>query len=87
MPSLKQLERRSSVGGPARWFLEKNCGTVHYTVCEVLGNEIPGTVYDLLWGARGLRYLLLPHRWTKSAAKSRRFCSRRRRGEQRAMPE
>jgi hypothetical protein len=51
---------RSVADGPARWFLEKNCGTVHYTVCEVLGNEIPGSVYDFLWGERGLRYRATP---------------------------
>lgn len=47
---------RSVADGPARWYLEKNCGTVHYTVCEVFGNEIPRTVFDFLWSERGLRY-------------------------------
>jgi hypothetical protein len=41
---------RSLEDGPARWYLERNCATRRYTICEVYGNDLPGNVIDLLWG-------------------------------------
>jgi hypothetical protein len=52
---LSQLPSDGPWRSPGQWrmvqrvgILKKNCGTVHYTVCEVFGNEIPRTVFDFL---------------------------------------
>lgn len=45
---------RSVEDGPARWYLEKNCATKHYAVCEVFGDKIPETVPTFLWAPDGL---------------------------------
>jgi hypothetical protein len=45
---------RSVSDGPARWYLEKECRTPRYAVCEVFGTRIPDTVGGFLFGDGGL---------------------------------
>jgi hypothetical protein len=45
---------RSVSDGPARWFLEKECRTPRYAVCEVFGTKIPTTVGGFLFNDTGL---------------------------------
>jgi hypothetical protein len=51
---------RSVADGPGRLYLEKNCAALHYAVCEVFANNIPGSVSEFLWSQRGLRYRATP---------------------------
>lgn len=48
------LLARSIKDGPARWYLEENCATEGYAVCEWWGDDIPTNVGDALWGPRGM---------------------------------
>lgn len=45
---------RSVSDGPARWYLEKECRTPRYAVCEVFGTRIPSTVGGFLFNDTGL---------------------------------
>lgn len=45
---------RSVSDGPARWYLEKECRTPRYAVCEVFGTKIPTTVGAFLFNDTGL---------------------------------
>jgi hypothetical protein len=45
---------RSVADGPARWYLEKNCPTRHYAVCEVFPDKFPTTVSGFVFDPTGL---------------------------------
>jgi len=45
---------RSLEDGPARWYLQQNCATRRYVMCQVYGDDIPGNVTEFLWGDRGV---------------------------------
>lgn len=45
---------RSVSDGPARWYLEKQCRTPVYAVCEVFGTDIPTTVSGFVFDKTGL---------------------------------
>ncbi|NUT00948.1 MAG: hypothetical protein HOP96_08250 [Sphingomonas sp.] len=45
---------RSVSDGPARWYLERECRTPSYEVCEVFGTHLPTTVSGFLFGDNGL---------------------------------
>lgn len=45
---------RSISDGPARWYLEKECRTPRYAVCEVFGTKFPTTVGGFLFNDTGL---------------------------------
>jgi len=56
---------RSISDGPGKWFLDKNCSHLSYTICKIYPNGVPGTVPDLLWGPNGLRYKATPEQMDK----------------------
>jgi hypothetical protein len=59
---------RSVEDGPARWYLEKNCATHRYAVCEVFGNEFPSGASEFLWSEHGLRYRASPEQMDRIRA-------------------
>jgi hypothetical protein len=59
---------RSMEDGPARWYLEQNCATHRYAICEVYGNDLPSTVGDFLWHEKGLRYRASPEQMDRIRA-------------------
>jgi len=59
---------RSVEDGPARWYLEQNCASHHYAVCEVLGNDFPTGASEFLWGEHGLRYRASPEQMDRIRA-------------------
>lgn len=48
------LLARSIEDGPARWYLQENCATEPYAICEAFP-EIPDRVEEVLWAETGLR--------------------------------
>jgi hypothetical protein len=59
---------RSVEDGPARWYLEQNCATHRYAVCEVFGNDYPLGASEFLWGERGVRYRASPEQMDRIRA-------------------
>jgi hypothetical protein len=59
---------RSVEDGPARWYLEQNCATHRYAVCEVFGNDFPLRAGAFLWGEHGLRYRATPEQMDRIRA-------------------
>jgi hypothetical protein len=59
---------RSLEDGPARWYLEQNCASRHYAVCEVFGKDFPLGVSEFLWGEHGLRYRASPEQMDRIRA-------------------
>lgn len=51
---LPVLLARSMEDGPARWYLEENCGTERYAVCAIFAGGVPDNVTDVLWSDGGL---------------------------------
>jgi hypothetical protein len=46
---------RSINNGPGRWYLEKNCPHLHYTICTLYPNGLPkGGALEFLWGKDGV---------------------------------
>lgn len=45
---------RSIEDGPARWYLDKNCATEHYAVCELFPSGFPDRAGYFLWGRQGI---------------------------------
>jgi hypothetical protein len=46
---------RSVNDGPGRWFLEKNCPHLKYTICKLYPNGLPkGGALEFLWGKDGV---------------------------------
>jgi hypothetical protein len=46
---------RSVDDGPGRWYLEKHCGEVRYTICAVYPGGLPkGGALEFLWGENGV---------------------------------
>jgi len=41
--------------GPARWFLERNCATERFAVCELYPGKLPRSSGEFLWGPDGVR--------------------------------
>lgn len=52
---------RSVADGPARWYLEKNCGRLSYAICEVYPDEVPEDLNEFLWGANGIKSRASPN--------------------------
>ncbi len=46
---------RSIAEGPAKWYLDKNCGSLKYAICEVYPHGVPGTINSFLWGKNGVK--------------------------------
>lgn len=59
---------RSVEDGPARWYLERNCTTLRYAVCEVFGTDIPSNGPKFLWEEQGLRYRASPEQMERIRA-------------------
>lgn len=59
---------RSVEDGPARWYLERNCATLRYAVCEVFGTNIPSNGPKFLWEEQGLRYRASPEQMERIRA-------------------
>jgi hypothetical protein len=51
---------RSIAEGPGKWYLDNNCGTLKYAVCEVYPHGVPGTINEFLWGRNGLKERATP---------------------------
>jgi ABC-type sugar transport system ATPase subunit len=66
-PDLDALAR-SLEDGPARWYLEQNCASRHYAVCEVFGNNFTMGANEFLWGEHGLRYRASPEQMDRIRA-------------------
>ncbi len=45
---------RSLEDGPARWYLQENCATESYAVCDYWQGDFPDHVGKALWGPRGM---------------------------------
>jgi hypothetical protein len=46
---------RSINNGPGRWYLEKNCPRLNYTICTLYPNGLPkGGALEFLWGPDGV---------------------------------
>lgn len=50
--------------GPARWYLEKNCATERFAVCELF-RTFPDTSDEFLWGKQGLRERATPEQMNR----------------------
>ena len=49
------LLARSVNDGPGRWYLEKNCPELRYTICTLYPNGLPkGGALEFLWGKDGI---------------------------------
>jgi hypothetical protein len=49
------LLARSIEDGPGRWYLEEECAHVdRYAICELF-DEIPRSVFEMLWAEDGIR--------------------------------
>jgi hypothetical protein len=59
---------RSVVDGPARWYLEKQCVTPRYAVCEVFGTKIPDNINDFLFYESGLNGRATPEQMDRIRA-------------------
>lgn len=59
---------RSVVDGPARWYLEKECVTDRYAVCEVFGTKIPDNINDFLFYESGLNGRATPEQMDRIRA-------------------
>lgn len=59
---------RSVVDGPARWYLEKHCGTARYAVCEIFGTKIPDNINDFLFYKSGLNGRATPEQMDRIRA-------------------
>lgn len=51
---------RSISDGPARWYLERHCGELKYTVCEIFPNGFPKDINNFLFSSKGLENLATP---------------------------
>lgn len=45
---------RAVEDGPAGWYLEANCPTKRYAVCELFPDDVPNGVGDFLWARGGI---------------------------------
>ena len=48
------LLARSLTDGPALWYLQRECGSVDFAMCEAFGDDIPESIGDLLWDEDGV---------------------------------
>ena len=46
---------RSIAEGPGKWYLDNNCGSLKYAICEVYPHGVPGTINEFLWGKNGVK--------------------------------
>lgn len=51
---------RSISDGPARWYLERHCDEIRYTVCEVFPEGLPKDVNNFLFSSEGLENRATP---------------------------
>ncbi|MBW4708907.1 hypothetical protein KX928_14050 [Roseobacter sp. YSTF-M11] len=51
------LLARSLADGPANWYLEAECETSHFAMCEAFGDNVPDSIRDLLWAKDGVQSL------------------------------
>lgn len=51
---------RSISDGPARWYLERHCDEIKYTVCEIFPNGFPKDIPSFLFSSKGLENLATP---------------------------
>lgn len=51
---------RSISDGPARWYLERHCDEIKYTVCEVFPERIPSDINNFLFSSEGLENRATP---------------------------
>ncbi len=47
------LTARVIADGPGRWYLQRNCGEVHFALCAYAG-ELPGSAENFLWNPQGV---------------------------------
>ena len=62
---------RSIEDGPARWYLERQCATQHYAVCEIFGTDIPRSAHVFLWGPMGVTTRATPAQMDRIRAEER----------------
>lgn len=51
---------RSISDGPARWYLERHCHEIKYTVCEIFPNGFPKDITSFLFSSKGLENVATP---------------------------
>lgn len=60
---------RSVNNGPGRWYLEKNCPHLQYTICELYPHGLPkGGALEFLWGPEGVTMRATPAQMDKIRA-------------------
>lgn len=52
-PAPPFLMARIIADGPGKWYLQKNCGRVQFSICARV-NELPDQAVDFLWPAQGI---------------------------------
>lgn len=62
---------RSVSDGPARWYLERECVTPRYAVCEVFGTNIPDQVSPFLFNETGLTGRATPEQMDRIRSEER----------------
>ncbi|MBL0001064.1 MAG: hypothetical protein IPO97_08675 [Sphingomonadales bacterium] len=69
---------RSIAQGPGKWYLEEQCKTPRYAVCEIYGTKIPGTINGFLFDKNSLNDLATPEQMDRIAPRNPRSCFARR---------
>ena len=59
---------RSIAQGPGKWYLEEQCKTPRYAVCEIYGTKIPGTINGFLFDKNSLNDLATPEQMDRIRA-------------------
>lgn len=66
------LLARSVNDGPGRWYLEKNCPELRYTICTLYPNGLPkGGALEFLWGKDGIVERATPAQMDRVRAEER----------------
>lgn len=66
------LLARSVNDGPGRWYLEKNCPKLRYTICTLYPNGLPkGGALEFLWGKDGVVERATPAQMDRIRAEER----------------
>lgn len=66
------LLARSVNDGPGRWYLEKNCPELRYTICTLYPNGLPkGGALEFLWGKDGVVERATPAQMDRIRAEER----------------